>query len=557
MSRIGSAVMMKRVISIEIGQERTRICEVDYRKKNPKVYNHITFTTPPDVIDDGYIRDKRVLAAVLKDKMESVNMRNTKVVFTIASTKIANREATIPLVKENRIQEVVMASANDYFPIDVNDYNITYLELERMNTEQEKGIRLLVLAAPSSLIKTYYELADLLKLSIVAIDYVGNSSYQVVKNQKEEGVRLMVQMNDQSTIINLLETNCLLLQRTLPYGTDTIAQAVIHNSVFNVETYIEAMEVLKNEEVINNQFTLFEENYSTFTAASEKYNNQLMMENAKEDVTSSLKLLTSNLNRVIDYFTTKHPGKAISKIVITGDGALVNNMEGLIQNEIGIETSKLTELTNITFAKEMELAGVDQNQYLSCIGAAMQPLDFVPKEVLLKETKEKTMMFPLVMLGVSIVGAFTIFLSSYLLYRQTVTEGNRLEEKILEVADIEEIYNNYTSTKAKLGNLEVVHGNTENVSEHLLEFLAELESKTPKGCNVESLQLSSGDITMQVVASSKTLAAKYIESLKTCERVKGVTCGGFSGSSDAGDSDKVSFTVVCNFGQEEVKNADQ
>ncbi|MDO5292140.1 MAG: pilus assembly protein PilM [bacterium] len=546
--------MMKKVISIEIGQDRTRICEVDYRKKNPKVYNYITFTTPPDVIEDGYIRDKRAFAAALRENLDSANIKNSNVVFTISSTKIANREAVIPLVKENRIQEVVMASANDYFPIDVNEYNITYLELERINTEEEKKIRLLVLAAPSSLIKTYYELADMLKLNIMAIDYVGNSSFQLLKGLQTEDVHLMIQMNDQITIINLLEKNCLLLQRTLPYGTDTVAQAVMQNKVFGVETYNEAMELLAGEQIINSQFTTAEENYSTFTAASEEYSNKLMWENGKEDVTSALKLLTSNLNRVIDYFTTKHPGKRIAKVDITGDGALINNIVSLIQNEIGIETSELTTFSNISFIKQAERIGVYQNQYISCIGAAINPLDFAPKEFLLKETNEKSMMFPLVMLGVSIAGAFTIFLSSFLLYRQSVAEHTRLDEKIIEIKDIEEIYNNYTKSKTELSNLELIDGKTANESEHMLEFLAELEGKTPKGCTVESLQLAGNEISMQVSASNKTLAAKYIESIKTCDRATTVTCSGYTRSSGSKDTDKVTFTVICTLGQEEAKD---
>ncbi len=536
--------MGNKVVSIEIGQDRTKICEVDYKKKHPKVYKCLTFSTPSAVIEDGYIRDKRAFAAVLKEKMESAEITNTNVVFSISSTKIANREVMIPLVKEKQIREIIMANASDYFPIDVEQYNITHLVLERINKEEQKQIRLMVLAAPTDLIRTYYELAEMLKVTIKAIDYVGNSSFQVLKGQESENVNLVVQMNDQNTIINLLEHDCLLLQRILPYGIDNVAQAVMSNEIFEAPTYEAAMELLATKEIVNTQFTSMEDNYSTFLAASEEYNKKLLLENAIEDVTSSLRNLTANMNRVIDYFTTKHPEKKISEIQITGNGAEIVNLQHLIQNEIGIKTSVLTKLNTVTVAKQAQTQNPSLTPYISCIGAAIAPLNFAPRELVLKEEKEKTMMFPLLMLGVCIVGAFAIFLSSYLLYRQSVTEKDRLQVKVDEIKDIEDIYDAYNKSEASLANIEKIDGQTKHVSEHMLTFLMELESKTPKGCNVSSFQLGESQLTMQVTATNKELCAKYIQNLKTCEQIDTVTSAGYSEESQAA---KVTFTVVCTF----------
>lgn len=45
--------MANRVLGIEIGENLTRVVEIDYKAKNPKIYNMFGFPTPPGMINDG------------------------------------------------------------------------------------------------------------------------------------------------------------------------------------------------------------------------------------------------------------------------------------------------------------------------------------------------------------------------------------------------------------------------------------------------------------------------------------------------------------------------
>ena len=45
--------MNNRVLSIEIGNSFTKICEIDYKVKKPKVYKVLTVETPEGVVVDG------------------------------------------------------------------------------------------------------------------------------------------------------------------------------------------------------------------------------------------------------------------------------------------------------------------------------------------------------------------------------------------------------------------------------------------------------------------------------------------------------------------------
>ena len=51
--------MNNRVLSIEIGNSFTKICEMDYKVKKPKVYKVLTVETPEGIVVDGMLQPHR------------------------------------------------------------------------------------------------------------------------------------------------------------------------------------------------------------------------------------------------------------------------------------------------------------------------------------------------------------------------------------------------------------------------------------------------------------------------------------------------------------------
>ena len=78
---------MAKVLSIEISNSLIRICEMDYKKKNPRVYRHVMVPTPAGAINDGYLTNQAELKEALTSAITTNKMKGTKdVIFTVAST---------------------------------------------------------------------------------------------------------------------------------------------------------------------------------------------------------------------------------------------------------------------------------------------------------------------------------------------------------------------------------------------------------------------------------------------------------------------------------------
>lgn len=541
--------MVKRVLSIEIGLQKTRICEVDYGKKVPRVYNCVEFDTPDNTIEDGYIRDKETFAVAMKEKLAAAKMKITEVIFTIASTKIANREVTIPLVKKNRIQEVVDAGAQDYFPVDISEYVVAYSILKTINTTEEKSYNLLLLAAPSNLIRNYYNFAELMGFHIVAIDYIGNSGFQSIKKQVGKEVSLSIQMNEQTTLINVIDNEVLTLQRTLPYGIMSVVDSVLDNKIFEKSTSKEAIEFLCKEQLIHARSHYENDEAAAALAEQESEDNNLagMEAKAKNEVTESLNYLVSNIIRVLDYYNSKNPEKRIEKIFITGQGAEFLGIEELFASETGLEVSKIDQLTSAYFGNKSVKAGIDRTLYLSAIGAAIAPIGFIPKDMLVKEAKKTSIsnMAFIVILSV-FVSVVMIVISTVNLYTAK-SDKKDLESQITALLSVENTYNQYDIATKQYQKVETINGLTNSPNEGLNDLLSELEAKLPSSMTIVSLSSNDTGISMNIKTDTKLSVAKMLIQLRQIETIKDPVVQSVAQQQEENGLTIVTFSVSCTY----------
>ncbi|MDF2636894.1 MAG: hypothetical protein K0R78_3768 [Pelosinus sp.] len=135
--------MAHKVISVAIGNDITKVCEISYKKNNKskiRVFKSITFPTPENTIEDGYIRQKEEFALQLKLQLKAAKISSKKVIFSMVSSKIANREVIIPLVNENKVMNIIETGSKDYFPIDIKEYILSYVILEKKTSNRKEKI---------------------------------------------------------------------------------------------------------------------------------------------------------------------------------------------------------------------------------------------------------------------------------------------------------------------------------------------------------------------------------------------------------------------------------
>ena len=516
---------MPKILGIEIGNSRIRICEEDYKTKNPKVYNAFGILTPQGVVNDGVLDVTEELVNVIKSALAEHKIKTKQIIFALNSTKIASREIVVPFVKENKLKDVIAVNASDYFPVDLEQYEIGHTITGII--EDNNGVKqykVVVYAVPLTIINSYSQLAQALGCSITALDYSGNSIYQIIRRQCDTGVQMVVKIDEGTTMVTILQDQLIVLQRTVAYGAEDAAFAMMEMAEYNKPDYLEAVRILREKNCMDD-----------------------------ETISQSLSFLVSGISRVVDYYT-RNNGIPIEKAYVSGFGGNFQGLAEIISNVLELTVEPLRDIKGTQLDKYF--GGDYYGQYLTCIGAAIAPIGFMSE----REKDKKSMsllpgeedMFKVeILVGVAcVIAAVAIFAKSYIDYRTANLEQVRLEQRIEDLADAEVVYQEYLQQRYTYQKLLYYMANTVTFNEQLVDFIEEMQQKMPSSLNVQSFAANQDGVTMAATVSDKQEAARMIQQFRTFDSVAAVEVLSLADSGAVMDGEvleeepKVSFSIT-------------
>ncbi len=513
-----------KVLTVEITNESITIIEVSPSiKKQTNVHNALIFETPEDAYEDGALRDVEKLASAIREQLDANGITNKNVIFILSSSKVVNREVLIPEVKENKVKGIVDANASEYFPVNIEDYVVSHSILEHVvNEDKTKQLKLMVVAAPLTMVKSYYELGSMLGLNVQSIDYVGNSMLQLIKTQTSATMTTMViQLGSESTILNIVKGDTLLLQRTVPYGTNAVVTEVMDEKDVDATT---AMTLLQNERLITVDFD----------------------DNA---ATGAFRYLINNIGRVIDYYVTKNPDKPIDDVFLTGDGALIRGIDGLFKIQLNIQTRIMDSLYNVKFDPKIDLKIYNPVYLIAPIGAAFAPMGFRPTEVKAKGSASDADLLKygvaVLVVGV-IVAAASIGVTTVMKNNEQAKQAS-LNAQIAAIADIDQIISDYDAVVAKYKDIKMMYDQTRTLNENFNMLFDDLEKNQPKDVSIQSFNSSDGGVNIGATAKSLDAIAKFIIQLKKIECIDNAFVPSYTEEVDDAGNKTYTFTVTANF----------
>lgn len=486
--------MAKKVLCIELGVFTTKIVEMDYQAKKPKVYKCVEIDTPHEAVEDGYINMDMsgAICTSVRNALMHNKIKTRRVLFTVFSSKIINREVIIPGVKPSQIKTVVKANISEYFPIELEDYKIGSILLETIKEGENAGRhRVLVAAAENELITSYEKLAEEMGFELVDVDYSGNSLYQASKKMTSGDEAIMVlKAEEEGAVVSIMRNETLVLQRNIQY------------TVGSFDTLSERVELINS--VVN------------------------------------------SLLRVSDFYLSRNEGVKIARLYVTGELSREHD-----------DVERLSELTML-YGTEFDIVkgvgigrmaeGAPINLFTAAIGAGLSSIGFAnEKELQRHETNYGAASALMAVLALVVVAA--IAAASVVPYEMALTEQKDLKRQEQIYSQAEAVHNQY------LGMVElydmVEYGNllTQHSNDGILDFLKELEQKMPS--DVEMTEFASDDelcvMTMRV--ADKETAAGVIDMLRGFETLMNVTVENISEESldDGTELSMDSGDTVCYF----------
>ncbi len=539
--------MNNRVLSIEIGNSFTKICEIDYKVKKPKVYKVLTVETPEGVVVDGMLQPTQEYADHLVNALGTNGIHTRRVIFTISSTRVASREVQIPNVKANKIEALVKTNANDYFPVDLTQYEIGHY-LAGGLTEEGK-LRVMALAVPKALLDSYYQLAQMCGWEVECFDYSSNSLYQILRDEKSEKVTMMIKIDENSTIVTVLSAGKELLQRTVAYGVQDAIETMIASGAYAVSDPMSAVERFQKKTCLNRVLhqgdKLWEENAGRW---EDEDAGNAEVTAARQKITSSLEPLIVGVSRVIDFYDSRNSNTPIERTYVTGLGGSFSGMSKLFTNCLERKVHTLSDMED-KIGMSKAIRSTRPAAYISCLGAVLAPVGLIDKST--QKAKGLTVVsgtnYTFVSVAVLVLGvilSIAMAVTSMTRYFGTVAENVALQARVEELQPAQTVYNEYLSTAAQYDKYKYLYEYTENPNENLVEFINELEQILPDSFYTDSFSSDQTGISMTVNVEGKAAAARTILNIRNMESIEDVQISNITDNQDEMGGSWVMFSMT-------------
>lgn len=458
---------MAKVLSIEIGVATIRIVEMDYQVKKPKVYKCADVTTPEGAIKDGYLDPTKMesLRATISEALKKNKMRAKRAIFTVFSGKIISREITTPVVKEHQIGAFIESNANEYFPIELDEYKLAHSVIQSYYDGENAGRhKVLVMAAERELFVPYERLAAALRLQIMDIDYVGNSVIQAARQSAGATAIMAVKAEPEYAMITILHQGTMMMQRTVNYSIGL---------------------------------------GSSGTASEE--DNYIM--------------LTGTVTRMMDFYASNEEDNKVEQVFLMGEGSRSQTLLDMLAQQTGAQCRLLDNVRSATATKSIADAHV--NVFAAAIGAGVQSVGFDEEKVKERhETNYVSACFLMILLfGVAAGGLCYV---SIVPYNTALAEQQSLQRQQQQLEPARVVHDQYLGLKDFIDQVRYGNKLTERFNDGIIDFFEELEVKLPE--DVELTDFSSDDVqcVMTIRVSDKETAAGIIQMLRGFESLETV-----------------------------------
>ncbi|MGN0377921.1 MAG: pilus assembly protein PilM [Suilimivivens sp.] len=486
---------MGKILSVYVENEGMRVCEVAKSSGNIVVKNAFEVPLPSGTVEDGMIHDVEDAAKTLYAALKNNRIKRGKIAFVISSKRIANKEIVIPYMKnQKKIDEIIKANVDEYFPMNnLEDYIFRYTILDTFENAEGKHISVLVMAFQKQMVESYYQLASMMKMPVITVDYYGNSMYQLLKKQLNQGTVLAIQMDRNMSNVSIMKGKAQVFKRSIPYGRNTVIRNLAELKGMTEE---EAEDILSDP-------------------------RKLDMELTPDEYSEVIRDFSSSITRVVEFHTTRNPGTTIELVKLMGSGIDLIGFPQVLGRELGIDVTIIKEVAGVKIAKKNS-AGLNYENivdYLPGIGALIQSLDLKVEEEK-KKTGSYTIFVILIVLAALSVGGTIGFL---IWSTNALTEQKQnLQAKLDRYGTAEATYNEYLVAKKNYDVVKNYYDSTRNPSEMTYQMILDLEKVMPESVGIIDISIKNGSVEMTGISDGKDSLAKFVIELKKLPYVTNV-----------------------------------
>jgi type IV pilus assembly protein PilM len=339
----------KPLFGLDIGTSSIKVMQLGPSKKNQKsrtILGYGSIQYDKSAVVDGEIVEPELVAKAIKELFETSligDITTRRVAMSLPVARTYNRVLSLPVLKSSELGEAVRLEAEQYIPVPIDDLYIDY----DIIAKTDKGIEVLLSAAPKKIVDSYMVLTNLLGLEIVALETSISASGRLVGNAENNDVpTILVDCGSLSVDITVYDKQ-LIVTGTISGGGDTFTELIA-----------------KKLDVSNQIAHTIKTKYGI--AFSKK---QSEIVEAIEPILSSL---IKEIKKMVRYYEERDESEVkIGQVITLGGGANLPGLSEYLTDKLRLPARMCDPWTNIDFAKFQPPNEIEKTMYITVAGLAL------------------------------------------------------------------------------------------------------------------------------------------------------------------------------------------
>lgn len=314
----------RSTLLIELGGCHVKVGVANYSGGVVQVQDAFIVDLPQQTYVDGKILDFEVLRSRIFNSLQDRSIKVKDTYLTLNGSHVITREIVLPDVHDDELDEMITYEIQQYMPINLDQFHIEYKVLERFEEAGHVKIRILVAGVSKEDVESYYKLLMALQLKPVVMDINGNAISKLFQA---------------TTVVNSGESLGNKKIALIDLGRYSLNVTIVENGVMHLSRLVEADE---------NELEPF--------SSDEIYDNQDL-----------LTTLTGRVQRVFQFYASRHSGSKIDQIYLLGGYA--NNLQ-LVNHFCDVFELPVEVVSNLsTVSLTGKAKTIDMKRYLNMLGS--------------------------------------------------------------------------------------------------------------------------------------------------------------------------------------------
>ncbi len=332
---------LSKIIGLDIGSYSVKMVEIDRSKKGYEL-NFIGMAPLPD----GSVVDKSIKKADMVGNairaLHSHSSRVKQVSTSLSGKAVIIKQVTMTSMNDSQLEKQIQMEAEPYIPFDIKDVNLDFFIMGD-RPEKEGSMEVVLVAAKKDYMAEYLDLLKSLNLSSVVVDvdpFALEVMYEFCYPNVQEEIVALVNVGASTININILKSGASQYTRDLALGGDSITREIMR--FFDVD--FERAENIKRGSDLD----------------------KINARNLRKIFQRSVDYIVSELQKILDFFSTNISYDPIQKIFLSGGAARTYGLASTMEAELNIPVEIVDPFRSLKISEK-----VFDMDYLNNIGATM------------------------------------------------------------------------------------------------------------------------------------------------------------------------------------------